>query len=774
MARITVLRDRHALGMADTGQVEAAELADALEREWPVDAHMVAYEPRTAPTDDGRRIVVRLLMHESDDGRPAVYDVLEHLDVPCVRMVAIVGDLDAHDLRGAALAAWRAEQLPRLEAAGLAYYETRGGYRLLAELAEPVEIASPADAATWTDLYLGWCAYAHEAWGLDLDRACKDWTREFRLPNVVRDGKPVRAVVLGSLGPYDPIGAGHYRAHGGKASTPRAANDGAHADDAHLARAHALAARLPPSVEGHDGDTAHMIAASELATALRGDADAIERVLLETFNPRCLPPWSASRVRREARRAADRYARDEAKLRGVSAALERARAAREDADDTSWAHAADANAAPVLLRARDGGAILLWEGDDRGLRPIAKDVLRARVRELGLEALVPLSEGKRARSASAILDDATTYERTRYDFSRTLTTYEAAGEGTVTIGFAPRGPAPRYDADADAWLRALGGPAYDRLAVWLASCAQRHIARLAATLVIVGPPDVGKSLVAVSAARTWDAAPPPMTLVVRQFNGQMLECPVMCDEEAQLFGSKALSTKAFRDLAQATSRGVEKKHQERVQLVGAQRYVVPCNELGDIRFADLGGGDVVQALADRLLVIDVGARADACRAALARLRPAGEYTVDVDRIAAHVAWLGETIALPVERFAGAGGEATTTAAVLRGHVREYEELFDDLETWLEGPPKDGPWYAREGLLFVSRRDLAMALEQRGRGWDLPRVTRALEPFARGAVRIREGGRGARQFRVWALDADALAGAGACEADAIAKRLGAPA
>ena len=48
-------------------------------------------------------------------------------------MVAMIGDLDAPGTHGTSKPArdeWRAEQLPRLEATGLAYYETRGGYRL--------------------------------------------------------------------------------------------------------------------------------------------------------------------------------------------------------------------------------------------------------------------------------------------------------------------------------------------------------------------------------------------------------------------------------------------------------------------------------------------------------------------------------------------------------------------------------------------------------------------------------------------------------------------
>ncbi len=573
----------------------------------------------------------------------------------------------------------------------------------------------------------------------------------------------------------EPVDVDALLAQGHAAEWERAAKapaaKGAAPTDA-LERAEAAARLAAPAMQDGTAGVTCLKAALAIATLTKDEAATLD-VLARVYGPRCLPVWTdaTGELTHKASEAHRLIARDEAALKGVSSALERHRARAAD-DGAAWAHAPDEApvGTPVLLRSREGKTVLLWEGDDRGLRPIAETVLRCRVRELGLQTLVPLTHGGKALKAATILEDATTYGETRYDFARTVTEYDAAGEGCVTVGFAPRGPAPRFDADADAWLRALGGAAYPRLEAWLASCAQRNIHRIAACLVVIGEPDVGKSLVGVCAAATWAAMPPPMGLVVQQFNGQLLDCPVCVDEEAQLFGSRRLSTKAFRDLAQATARGIERKYAERVQLVGAQRYVVPCNDLSDIKFTDLGGGDVVQALADRLLVIDAKPRTAACKGSLARLRVEGAWTVDVTRIAAHMAWLGETVALPVERFVGAGGADGARGAVLRGHVREHEELFDTLEVWLERDKvaSAGPWYARDGALYVSRHELAAMLEQRGRGWDLPRVTEALEPFGRGAARVRVGG--ANAIRVWRVDADALAEAGACEGGALGARL----
>ncbi len=570
------------------------------------------------------------------------------------------------------------------------------------------------------------------------------------------EGAPVDVDALLSM----PLA--HVR-HSSSAAASTSVSNGQSAD-ADMARAHALARALPPSVSGHGGDEALMVAARELATVLGPDPTTIYAVLVETYNPRAVPPWPVAKLEREARRAAE--------LAGapVARALARARE-RAAADDTTWAHApevAPADGAPVLLRSRDGNVVWLWEGDERGLHAIAKDVLRARVRELGLEAIVPLREGKRARSASAILDDATTYKHTRYDYAATRTAYDAAGDGTVTCGYALPAIVGAFDAAVDTWLRALAGAQYERLEAWIASCAQQHIGRLAAAVVLIGPADVGKSLFACACAGLWgELVPPALRLVTERFNGDMLRCPVLVDEEAQLMGSRAFSTKAFRDLTQRTEHSIEKKGQERTLVRGTVRQIVPCNGLEDLRFTDVTGADVVEAVSDRTLLVDARMHGEACRAALARLRLPGAWEVDRARVVAHFAWLAETVALPAERFVGGG---SGTAAVLAGHVACSPELWARLAAWLDMDAHErGPWYVHAGRLAVD--PVALALELAGvHGWPLERVHGALMPFRAGRVQPRVAG---RRVRLWTLDADALATGGAVDVDgarALAARL----
>jgi hypothetical protein len=295
-------------------------------------------------------------------------------------------------------------------------------------------------------------------------------------------------------------------------------------------------------------------------------------------------------------------------------------------------------------------------------------------------------------------------------------------------------------------------------------------------LIVVGRADVGKSLFGHGAAKLWDSEPPAMRLVIERFNGDMLRCPVLVDEEAQLFGSRQLSTKRFRDIAQASARSVELKGKEKVTLLGAQRFVVGCNHISDIRFDDLGGPEVVAALRDRLLMIRVGDRADACREALTRLRLPGRWDVDLARVAGHFAWLAENVDMPEERFLGAGGDAT--AAILAGHVANAAEVFRTLNTWLDGTANDrGPWYARGGALYVDCVELAMTIQATGGRWDLPRTCAAIEPFRSDAetAQLRIGGATAssgRRVRAWALDAARVVDAGEVDGGALLERLAA--
>ncbi len=726
-------RDENGSPLLDPNAVFATELGEALTHEWPTDAFACQYAPVEV---NGVRI--RLPGSALDP---------ENLGVigGAVRMVARFGDLDGPG--HVATPEWREATREKLMAAGLAYYETRGGFRTVERLPDGCTLETPAEAEEWSYRYRGWIAALREVFGLDLDPKCADWTHLFRLPRVVRDGVAVSASVVGAIRVVD----WDLFVDPGNAPKPEREADGV------PERAFALAKALPPSVAKAGGNDALFHAACEIATVTGSDEPAI-LAALEVFNARCLPPWPAKTIEREARRASERRAKIESDP--VTKAIARLHGTSGGVAVSERISVAE-NFRPIL-RSRDGHVTLLWESEDHGYQPIAPAVIRNRIQELPIAGLMNLSDGKRQKSISAILDDyGRTYTKTVYDFSRSRTDYDESGDGRVVIGFPPRGPTPAFDADADAWLRVLGGALYPKLEAWLASCAQRHIDRLAACLIVIGEADVGKSLLAQAVAHTWGSTPPAMGLVVERFNGDMLTCPVLVDEEAQLFGSGGLSSKRFRDIAQARSRPIEHKGKEKVLLVGAQRYIVGCNGVGDIRFRDLEGGGVIGALRDRLLVVDASERTEACKAALERLRLPGAHDVDLARVAAHVAWLGATITPAPERFIGSGGDAGV-GVVLAGHADQNATILEVLQEWLDtAERREGVWFDRTDLLVDPKALTASVVGSLfgESGWTRAKVTAALAPFRSHThiinVRLESGAR----CRTWALDRARLIAAG---------------
>jgi hypothetical protein len=516
-----------------------------------------------------------------------------------------------------------------------------------------------------------------------------------------------------------------------------------------LEHARTLARSVPPAVQGESGHTTLFNLACDVVRGLGVAPPEALAILWAEFNPRCDPPWEPDERKDFDRKVseAEHCDREPGYLLPEAGAV-----ATVDPMRSSGAPASTHD--PIFLRSRDGYVTLMFEGDELGHRPIADKIITTRVAEKCWDTtLVPLKDmkGREYRTDELLKEHGATYVHTAYAFANTRTRYDRTGEGRVVIGY-PRSALPaRFDADADAWLRALGGEHYERLAVWIASCDQQHINRLSACLILMGRADVGKSMFGHAVARMWGQTPPPLSLTVVQFNSDMLRCPILVDEEAQLFGSKTLGTKKFRDMVQAPSRSVERKGKERCELYGALRAVVSCNGISDLRFTDLGGPAVIEALRDRMLVIDATERAEACREPLIRLRVPGGYIVDLDRVAGHMAWLCANTGLPTERFIGAGGDVTQ-GAILAGHVEEYADLWQSLRDWIDGHGGGDVWSAHGGKLCVNAPRLAETIEGAGQRLNLRAVRAGLSPMHVGDLRPwNVPGRP----RLWVLNADSV-------------------
>lgn len=157
------------------------ELGDVLSAPFDTDVHFVAY------TTD---LACRLSTHLFDEKHA------EQVPRANARMTVAVFDVDdpvAHENDEPARPEWWAAEKLKLAHLREVHpdffaYRSRGGYRVVYALAQPHALRSRADETAWKALYLTWCAYLQRRVGIRADRACKDWTRHFRAPRVVRDG----------------------------------------------------------------------------------------------------------------------------------------------------------------------------------------------------------------------------------------------------------------------------------------------------------------------------------------------------------------------------------------------------------------------------------------------------------------------------------------------------------------------------------------------------------------------------------------------------------
>lgn len=183
---VPVFHNKYAPGWPDHPIVSARELAryvpiaSALTDAHDSDAHVACY---STPEID-RRLAGGNVFAE----------------LTAVPMVMFLIDVEPEGHAEVTIEWWGAERekIHRLFAdhPGGFVYRTRGGYRVVYKIA-PVVLGCAADAAAWKARYLAWLDVVEATYGIIGDRSCQDWTRLYRLPRVVRDGKPQDLETIG-------------------------------------------------------------------------------------------------------------------------------------------------------------------------------------------------------------------------------------------------------------------------------------------------------------------------------------------------------------------------------------------------------------------------------------------------------------------------------------------------------------------------------------------------------------------------------------------------
>lgn len=182
---------------------------------------------------------------------------------------------------------------PALQTCGV--YETAHGRRIIQQLANPINVEHIEDYLTdWLNLL--------ESQGVAVDWACVDWTRHFRLPHVVRDGRPYHSAYV-NLEKLQPITTPEPPARPVPVVTSAAPSDAPLSDRQQWARAYLAA--CPPAIQGNHGDAKTW----EICNAIGRGFDLCEGDALAAmadWNARCEPPWSDEELTKRIRRARGR------------------------------------------------------------------------------------------------------------------------------------------------------------------------------------------------------------------------------------------------------------------------------------------------------------------------------------------------------------------------------------------------------------------------------------------------------------------------------------
>lgn len=153
-------------------------LKDALEKEFDSDAHLTCYVLKDKDGNTGaiplmKKSVLKQIQAEGGNLLTTCigldWDTPGHAPLTTEMLIDFLEKLLAGGALDERLGSWRA------------YYTSRHGTRVFYELVEPVPVE---DAEKYvTSIIKEW-----EKHNLHFDTNCRDWTRRFRLPKVVRDG----------------------------------------------------------------------------------------------------------------------------------------------------------------------------------------------------------------------------------------------------------------------------------------------------------------------------------------------------------------------------------------------------------------------------------------------------------------------------------------------------------------------------------------------------------------------------------------------------------
>jgi hypothetical protein len=227
------------------------------------------------------------------------------------------------------------------------------------------------------------------------------------------------------------------------------------------------------------------------------------------------------------------------------------------------------------------------------------------------------------------------------DMSAQVTYFDAPTRTLIEATCPLRELEPRHDPLIEKWLTLLGGESADLLFDWLASITR--LTEPLAAIYLNGVPGAGKTLLATGLSRLWTRDGPTSLadIIGGGFNESLASCPlVLADEVLPESFHRSNSTGELRELIQARSHSLRRKHVKTSRLRGCLRLMICANNTHLLETReDLNATDI-EAITERFLYLHAEEKP---KRFLRDLKPEQiRAFVEKDRIARFALYLAET------------------------------------------------------------------------------------------------------------------------------------
>lgn len=293
---------------------------------------------------------------------------------------------------------------------------------------------------------------------------------------------------------------------------------------------------------------------------------------------------------------------------------------------------------------------------------------------------------------------------------------------------------PKEHPEIDRWLRLFAGKDYPRLLEWIASVTL--LKEPSSALYLEGPPNSGKTLLAIGLARLWSTDGPTTFEEVLsggggQFNELLLNNPlVFGDEVAPRDFQGRVRTGPIREFVQARQRPLKRKFLPAATVRGCIRLILAANNKEMLSSNEHMTINDIEALVERFFYINVPPEASAYLKDL-QARGTGVIAawIEKDWIAEHALYLRDTIVVSRKtRFLASGG-ASELARTLATSTGIRSAVCNWLVSFLLDPSRLSQSKERE-LIRVHKGRLMVNARIFSEHWDVYKTATSTPPTGR--------------------------------------------